>query len=164
MMPYKRKTWQEKLQDPKNMPKIVPLEANFPCRRPLEKMGAKIGDSVVLAPPSDVNAIMQSIPKGRLITLSQICERLAAKHRAQYCCTLTTGIFVTIAANAAEEMNSDIPYWRTIKNNGELNPKYPGGAEQQKALLEKERHTIISKGKKHIRYVVKDFERFLVER
>ncbi|MFX0079796.1 MAG: MGMT family protein [Candidatus Hermodarchaeota archaeon] len=163
-MPYKRKTWQEKLEDQKNMPKIVPLEVNFPCRRPLEKMGAEIGDSVVLAAPSDVNAIMQSIPKGQLTTLGQICERLATKHGAQYCCTLTTGIFVTIAANAAEEMNSDVPYWRTIKNNGELNPKYPGGAEQQKVLLEKEGHTILPKGKKHIRYAVKDFERFLVER
>ena len=162
-MPYKRKTWQEKLEDPKGMPKIMPLEANFPCRRPLEKMGAQIGDSVVLAPGTDVNGIMQSVPRGKLITLNQICERLAVKHGAKYCCTLTTGIFVTTAANAAEEMGSDVPYWRTIKNTGELNPKYPGGAERQKTLLEDEGHTIIQKGKKHIRYVVKDFEKVLVE-
>ncbi|MFX1540913.1 MAG: MGMT family protein [Promethearchaeota archaeon] len=160
-MPYKRKTWQEKLEDPKSMPKIVPFQANFPCRRSLEKMGAKIGDSVVLAPPSDVLAIMSTIPKGKLITLTQICERLALKHGAQYCCTLTTGIFITIVANATEETGSDMPFWRTIKNNGELNPKYPGGVERQKTLLEDEGYTIFQKGKKHIRYIVKDFERFL---
>lgn len=162
-MPYKRKTWQEKLKDPKGMPKTLPLEANFPCRRSLEKMGAKIGDSVVLAPPSDVSPIMNGVPRGKLITLAQICQRLAMKHGAQYCCTLTTGIFVTIVGNAAEETSNDVPYWRTIKNTGELNPKYPGGAERQKSLLEAEGHTIIQKGKKHIRYVVKDFERFLVK-
>ncbi len=162
-MPYKPKTWQEKLEDPKGLPKIIPLEANFPCRRPLEKMGAQIGDSVVLAPPSDVTAIMSKVPRGQLITLNQICERLAVKHRAQYCCTLTTGIFVTIAANAAAETGSTIPWWRTIKNTGELNPKYPGGEERQKSLLEKEGHTIVQKGKKHIRYKVKDFEKHLVK-
>ncbi|MFX1491499.1 MAG: methylated DNA-protein cysteine methyltransferase, partial [Promethearchaeota archaeon] len=55
------------------------------------------------------------------------------------------------------------PFWRTIKNNGELNPKYPGGVERQKTLLEDEGYTIFQKGKKHIRYIVKDFERFLVK-
>ncbi|MFX0168580.1 MAG: MGMT family protein [Candidatus Hodarchaeota archaeon] len=161
-MPSPRKTWQEKLKDPKGMPKIVPLKANFPCRRPLEKMGAKIGDSVVLAPPSEVLAIMSTIPKGKLITLTQICERLAMKHHAQYCCTLTTGIFVTIAANATEETGSAVPYWRTIKNSGELNPKYPGGTMRQKALLEQEGHTIVQRGRKHIRYFVQNYEQYLV--
>jgi alkylated DNA nucleotide flippase Atl1 len=162
-MPYKRKTWQEKLEGPQGMPKVVPLEENFPCRRSLEKMGAQIGDSVVLAPPSDVNAIMSQVPKGKLITLAQICERLAKKHGAQYCCTLTTGIFVTIAANAAEETGRDMPYWRTIKNTGELNPKYPGGIEEQKALLEQEGHIIIQRGRKHLRYFVKDYEQSVVQ-
>ncbi len=161
-MPKRRKTWQEKLEDPQSMPKVVPLEKNFPCYHPLEKMGAQIGDSVVLAPPSDVNAIMNQVPKGKLITLTQICEQLAKKHGAQYCCTLTTGIFVTIAANAAGESGSDTPYWRTIKNTGELNPKYPGGIEKQKALLAQEGYTIIQRGRKHIRYFVKDYEKYLM--
>ena len=130
-MPSKRKTWQEKMEDPEGMPKTLPLGERFPCRRALEKMGAQIGDSVVLAPPSDVLAIMRAVPKGKLITLAQICEHLAAKHGAQFCCTLTTGIYVTIVANATEETGSTVPYWRTIKNTGELNPKYPGGLNQQ---------------------------------
>jgi alkylated DNA nucleotide flippase Atl1 len=162
IMPSKRKTWQEKMQDPEGMPKILALEAKFPCRRPLEKMGAHIGDSVVLAPPSDVLAIMRTVPKGQLITLTKICERLAAKHGAQYCCTLTTGIYITIVANATEEMGTAVPYWRTIKNTGELNSKYPGGAEKQKALLEQEGHTIVQRGRKHLRYFVKDHESHLV--
>lgn len=154
-MGYKKKTWKEKLEDSKNFPKIIAFDPKFPCGKALVKMGAKAGDSVVLAPPSEVREIMSKVPRGRLTTLSEICKCLATKHETRYCCTLTTGIFVTIAANAAAETGSDLPYWRTIKNNGELNDKYPGGAERQRFLLGEEGHTITKKGKK---YFVKGFE------
>jgi len=146
---------EKKLEDSKNFPKTLKLEPNFPCYRALENMGAAPGDSVVIAPPLEVDAIMKKVPEGKLITLKEICEKLAKKHKTQYCCTLTTGIFITTAANAAEETKGDTPYWRTLKNNGELNKKYPSGVERQKLLLEKEGHTIIKKGK---RLFVKDFE------
>lgn len=55
------------------------------------------------------------------------------------------------------------PYWRTLKANGELNEKYPGGIEAQKAKLEAEGHTVIAKGRKKIEYVVKDYENALFE-
>ena len=102
---------------------------------------------------------MKEVPKGKLITLNEICKKLAQKYQTKYCCTLTTGIFIMIAANAAEETKSNVPYWRTIKNNHELNEKYPYGTERQKELLEKEGHTIIKKGKK---YYVKDYKEGLV--
>ncbi len=161
-MAYKKKTWQEKLEEDKSFPKILRLKPNHPCRRALEKMGAKIGDSVVIAPALEVNELMKKVPKGKLLTLEEICKKLARKHKAKYCCTLTTSIFITTAANAAKEMKSNIPYWRTIKNNGELNDKYPSGAERQKKLLEKEGHTIIKRGRKHIKYYVKDFEKKVI--
>ena len=41
-----------------------------------------------------------------------------------------------------------------------LNPKYPGGVEGLKKLLEAEGHKIIQKGKKH---VVADYEKSLIE-
>ena len=160
-MPYKKKSWKDQLEDNKNFPKILTLETNFPCYRALEKMGAEPGDSVVLAPPLEVDAIMKWVPEGQLITLRGICERLAKNHQTQYCCTLTTGIFVNIVANAAEEMNRTVPYWRTVKNDGQLNVKCPGGAERQKELLENEGHTIITRGRKHIKYFVKDFDQAL---
>lgn len=162
-MPYRKKTWEEKLRDSKNFPKRLKLEPNFPCYRALQKMGAESGDIVVLAPPLDVDAIMKQVPKGKLITLRAICEKLAKKHQTQYCCTLTTGIFVNIVANASEEMKHDVPYWRTLKNDGQLNEKFPGGSEKQKKLLEKEGHLIIKRGKKHIKYYVKDFEQSLTK-
>jgi alkylated DNA nucleotide flippase Atl1 len=157
-MGSKRKTWREKLENDKGFPKTLTLEPKFPCYRALKKMGAQPGDSVVLAPPLAVDAIMKTVPSGKLITLKEICQTLAKKYGTQYCCTLTTGIFVTTAANAADETNGDTPYWRTLKNTGELNKKYPGGVERQRRLLENEGHTITRKGQ---RLFVKDFEEHL---
>jgi len=161
-MPYQRKTWQQKLLDNKQFPKTLTLEPRFPCYRALQAMGAQPGDSVVLAPALEVEAVMTRVPEGRLITVAQICAQLATKHHTQYCCTLTTGIFITIVANAAEEMQRDVPYWRTIKNDGQLNTKYPGGAEAQKTRLETEGHTILTKGRKRVAYYVKDFDQYVI--
>jgi hypothetical protein len=165
-MGYSKKTWTEKLQDSKNFPKILSFERNFPCGKALEKWGAKPGDSVVIAPPLDVDAVMKLVPKGKLITIYEICCQLAKKHNTMFCCSLTTGIFINIAAHAAEELKTQgkkntTPYWRTIKTDGFLNPKFPDGAERQKKLLELEGFKIIQKGKK---YVVENFEKSLVNR
>ena len=159
-MSYKRKSWQEKLADKKDMPKILILEKNFPCYNAVHKMGAEAGEKIVLVNPSEVVDVMKTVPKGRLITLVEICKRIARKHNVKGCCSLTAGIFIMTAANAAEEAakegkNLDIPYWRTLKADGFLNEKYPGGAEGHKKLLEEEGYTIIQKGKK---YRVVDFE------
>lgn len=49
----------------------------------------------------------------------------------------------------------------SLKANGELNEKYPGGVEAHKEKLGTEGHTIIQKGRKNIRYYVKDYENAL---
>jgi hypothetical protein len=162
-MSYKKKTWTEKLHNSKKFPKILKFEHNFPCAKALEKWGAKTGDLVVIAPPIEVDTIMKKVPKGKLITIYEICDKLAKKHNVKYCCSLTTGIFINISAHAAEEEREkgekDItPYWRTLKTDGMLNPKYPKGAEAQKKLLGKEGYQIIQKGK---RYFVKDYKKYL---
>ncbi len=162
-MGYKRKSWQEKLIDKDNLPKILKLKKNFPCYNAVHKMGAQVGDAVILVNPSEVVCLMKQVPKGKLITLVEICKILAKKHGVDACCSLTTGIFVMIAANAAEEAAYlgkplPIPYWRTLKADGSLNERYPGGAVVQKKLLEAEGFTILKKGK---RYVVKDFENYI---
>ena len=104
---------------------------------------------------------MKKIRRGRLTTISLIAESLAEMHDASIGCPVTTGIFAWIASHAAEEAELEgkkriTPYWRTLKSGGELNPKYPGGIENQRERLEAEGHTIIQKGK---RFLVEDFER-----
>jgi alkylated DNA nucleotide flippase Atl1 len=157
-----KKTWKEKLEDAKSFPKVLELEEGFPCWLALRKMGASVGDTVVLAPGIDVYEMMKQIPEGKLQTLEILCKRLASKYGVGYCCTLTTGIFVNIVANASVEVGESLPYWRTIKNDGSLNPKYPGGAENHKLMLEKEGFTVLQKGRKSKKYLVEDFRKFLV--
>jgi alkylated DNA nucleotide flippase Atl1 len=164
-MGYKRKSWQEKLADKKNLPKILKLQKSFPCYNAVHKMGAEAGDDIVLVNPSEIVALMKRVPEGKVITLVEICKAIAKKHYVKGCCSLTTGIFIMTAANAAVETANEgkslpLPYWRTLKVDGFLNEKYPGGALAQKKLLEAEGFTILTKGKK---FVVKDFEKNLAE-
>jgi hypothetical protein len=46
-----------------------------------------------------------------------------------------------------------------LKTGGELNPKYPGGIEDQRARLQLEGHTVIQKGEK---FIVADYEKSLI--
>jgi len=164
-MSYRRKSWQEKLADKKGLPKILRLEKSFPCYNAVHKMGAEVGDRVILVNPSEIVEAMKNVPRGKVITIVEICRKIAKKHRVKACCSLTTGIFIMIAANAAEEAmkegrNLNIPYWRTLEAGGFLNEKYPGGAENHKKLLEDEGFKVIQKGRK---FVVKDYEKYLVD-
>ena len=159
-----RKSWQEKLKDKDSLPKVLKLEKGFPCYNAVHKMGAEVGDDIVLVNPSEVVAIMKQVPKGKLTTTIDICRKIAKQHGVKACCSLTTGIFIMTAANAVEEAGRegkplDIPYWRTLKADGFLNEKYPGGQEAHKKLLEGENFRIIARGKK---YQVVDYEKYLV--
>jgi hypothetical protein len=159
-----KKTWQQKLEDQAHFPEIHKLEKRFPCYNAVHKMGAEEGDDIILVNPSEVVKIMKQVPKSKLITIVEICKKIARQHNVKGCCSLTTGIFIMTAANAAEEANKegkslDIPYWRTLKSDGFLNPKYPGGQEAHKKLLEQEGHKVIQKGKN---FLVRDFQKYLV--
>ena len=156
-MPTKKKSWTEKLADSKGLPKVEKIT---------DKMSKKWGTGTIVIPaPIEVDAMMKKVPEGKLITINEIRVALAKKHNATIGCPMTTGIFAWIAANAAEEQRQqgkkDITsYWRTLKTGGVINPKYPGGVEGQKILLEKEGHQVIQKGKKHI---VADYEKSLMK-
>lgn len=120
------------------------------------------GERMLLAPPLAYDAAMRQAPFGRLITVGDIRAHLARAHGADFTDPITAGIFVSIAAWASSQRASDeTPWWRTLKANGELNPKYPGGAAAQARLLEAEGHRIVRRGRTNIRYYVADYERAL---
>ena len=105
---------------------------------------------------------MKRVPFGKVLTVGAIREYLARENGADFTEPITAGVFVSIAAWASYQRSGDeTPYWRTLKANGELNAKYPGGVEAQKELLEKEGHSILQRGRTNIRYYVKDYERVL---
>ena len=116
------------------------------------------------APPSDYDKIMKKIPYGKLTTVGKIREYFARRSGADFTEPITAGIFVSIAAWASEQRSENItPYWRTLKANGELNPKYPGGILAQKEKLEAEGHMIVQRGRTNIRYYVKDYQNALFD-
>ena len=152
-----KKDFNAMLRNSKDMPKIIEITDE----KSIEKYG---GSRMYLAPPCDYDAVMKRVPKGKLITVGNIREYFAKQNNADFTDPITAGIFCSIAAWASLQRTEDItPYWRTLKNNGELNPKYPGGMEEQKKLLEEEGFTIIQKGRTNIRYYVKDYEKYLYE-
>ena len=152
-----KKSWTEKLKDSKDLPKVEKIT---------DKMSKRWGTGTVVIPaPMEVDEVMRRVPEGKIITINEIRATLARKHKATIGCPITTGIFAWVAANAAEEQKqkgkSNItPYWRTLKTGGTINPKYPGGVEAQKKLLEKEGHKVVQKGKRHI---VVDYEKSLAK-
>lgn len=151
----KKKSWSEKLRDSRDLPRVEKIS---------DKMSKRWGTgSVVIPAPLEVDELMKRVPDGKVITIGEIRAALAKKHGATIGCPLTTGIFAWIAANAAGEdrekgVKSVTPYWRTLKTGGVINPKYPGGAELQRKLLEREGHKTVEKGKK---FIVVDYEKSL---
>ena len=122
------------------------------------------GERMYFAPPVTYDEIMKKVPFGKVITVGAVRDYLAKKNNADFTDPITAGIFVSIAAWASHQRHEDkTPYWRTLKANGELNAKYPGGIEAQKEKLEAEGHTVIARGRKNIRYYVKDYEKVLFD-
>lgn len=132
-------TWADKLAKTKGLPKKV-------------KKGKK---KMIVPAPKDVDKIMKKVRKGKLITVSNILQTLSKKYKTDTCCQLTTGVFVWIAANSAHDALQNgkkvvTPYWRTIKTDGSLNPKYPGGEGAQAKKLTIEGHKVVRKGKRMV--------------
>jgi hypothetical protein len=153
------KTAREKLEEQsKKLPKIVVIP---------KKMEKRFRKGKMLIPkPLDVDALIRKVKRGKLVTQEEIREKLAKDFKVNVTCPITTGIFVRIAAEAAEEdkkagKKEITPYWRVIKGDGSLNEKFPGGVKVQAGYLKKEGYSILpSKGKKPPK--VKDFEKHLI--
>lgn len=153
----KKKSWAEKLHDSKDLPKVVKLNK--------EAAEHWRGQTMTVPAPIEVDGIMRQVPKGKLITIAEIRQKIAKEHETDIGCPLTCGIFARIAANAAEEEREAgkkeiTPYWRTLKSGGEVNPKFPGGLKIQKMLLEAEGHKLVERGKK---LFVLDYEKALAD-
>ena len=151
-------SWRKKLEKDVQ-PKLVEVP---------EKWANRIGHGKMLVPsPLVVDAAIRKIPPGKLSTVNTIRQYLADKYLADLTCPLTTGIFINIAAHTAEEDKAKgsikiTPYWRVLKEGGYLNPKFPGGIQQQAEHLKQEGFKIL-KAKKRDAFIVKDYDKKLLE-
>lgn len=147
---YTRRSWREKMDNP-NLPKVVDIPP---------KRSKRLGTGTMLLPhPRDVEAVIRSVRRGGVITVNEIRTYLAGRFQTDTTCPLLTGIFIRIAAEAAEEeaLAGKIkitPYWRVVKDDGSLNPKFPGGAEAQAEHLRAEGQRI--DGSRKVPRVIRD--------
>ncbi|HJP32921.1 MAG: MGMT family protein [Candidatus Latescibacteria bacterium] len=154
-MATKKRSFREKLADEKDFPRVQPLTGG---------MKKRWGSGTILLPaPSEVQALMRRVPKGKVTTINHIREVLAERHGATMACPIVTGIHARIVAGAAGEEEAEgrkrvVPYWRTLKGDGELNPKYPGGVSALRVRLEREGVDVVTRG---ARMFVADYERLL---
>ena len=147
-----KKDFNAMLHDSKDMPKFQIITDE----KSIKKYG---GDRMYFAPPIEYDRVMRLVPYGKLLTIGSIRDYFARQSGADFTEPITAGIFVSIAAWASHQRPDDkTPWWRTLKADGELNPKYPGGVEEQKKRLEQEGHTIIQRGRTNIRYYVRNYE------
>jgi alkylated DNA nucleotide flippase Atl1 len=131
-----RTRWRAKLESPSvKLPKVVRVPPKWRKRFGMGTMA--------IAHPLDVDALIRTVKKGRVVTQGQLRERLARKYRTGCTCPLTTGIFVRIVSEAAEEdrragKQRITPYWRVLRHDGSLNVRFPGGLAAQARRLKRE--------------------------
>lgn len=143
----------EKLRDSRSVPQITTVDAGTPW--------APEGASMVISTPAEIDELMAQVPKGRVTTSDLIRQALVKRYKVAVACPLTTGIFINIAMKASEELaemgaSDRTAWWRTVKSDGSLNPKAPGGVNAHKARLETEGIAIVRKGR--VNWRVADLE------
>ncbi|HWZ30340.1 MAG TPA: MGMT family protein [Bryobacteraceae bacterium] len=137
--------WREKLDRPQQIVTIPP------------RMQKRFGRGKMLIPcPLDVDALIRKVPRGKLVTQTQLREKLAQAAGVDVACPITTGIFVRIVAEAAAEdarsgKSRITPYWRVVRDDGSLMEKLPGGPSAQADHLEAEGHRIDREGKLRVK-------------
>ena len=141
-MPRRRKTWAEKLAD-----------ARAKAAEPKRFLCEEAGQWFVVPAFSEVEALVRGVRKGRVLTIRGMTERMRERHEVDACCPMTTGIFTWILAHASADEEAAgkkrvAPWWRILKSDGSLNPRYPGGGLLQRAKLEAEGVEVVSRGKK----------------
>jgi len=135
-MAYKRKTWQEKLHNGHKW-KVEVIDGKF--------ADIPEGATMLVPTPEIVDAYIRDIPEGTQTSLQQMRKDLAAEYNAQYCCPITAGIFLRIAAEAAYEAYSAgmalkkiTPFWRMIDRKAPVVKKLTFGTDFIKEQREKE--------------------------
>jgi len=145
-----KKTYNEKLNHSGDLPKVEKITDP----RLIERYKT---DTMVIAAPLDYDKLMKKVPAGKVTTIDRMMTHMTGKYGAGRACPMTAGIFVNLSAHASEERGgkNETPWWRTLKKDGNLNEKFPGGIESQRKRLEAEGHSITQKGK---HFLVENYE------
>jgi len=131
--PATKKSWVNKMEQDHSVVKV--LDKDF--------ADMKAGSIMYISNPRTIDSYIRSIPKGKSVDLKTMRKDLAIEHDAEVTCPITTGIFLRIVAEAANEqfqqgksLNKITPIWRVINPNMTIATKLTFGtkliAEQRK--------------------------------
>jgi alkylated DNA nucleotide flippase Atl1 len=123
-----RASWSAKLR-PELVPRVVE--------------DSRRGGSLLLPTPRLVAETVAAIPRGQVMTVTQLRRALAERFEADTTCPLMTGIFATILAGAVVEdlgqrRKPRWPIWRLVRDDGTLHPKWPLDALYRATMLRQE--------------------------
>ncbi|MFM9872388.1 MAG: hypothetical protein ACKVQS_02850 [Fimbriimonadaceae bacterium] len=131
-----KKSWAEKM-----------LRPEAPVVEVLDKSGnwGKLGDKMLIPTPVLVKAEIDGLNIGESLSSSDLRERLAAGHGADFACPLTTGIFLRIVSEAAWDehlagapLEAVTPFWRAVEPKSPLSKKLACGQEFVAQMRESE--------------------------
>ncbi|MCE2926570.1 MAG: hypothetical protein LW823_02845 [Rickettsiales bacterium] len=124
----KKKTWAQKRDYGKN-PHIKSIDKAF--------AGIPAGSSMLIPSPKEIDHFIRTIPKGSYVDPAAMRTALAAKHKADATCPVSTGIFLRIVAEAALEeyaagtsATQITPFWRVVESGSALAKKLSADVTQ----------------------------------
>jgi hypothetical protein len=122
-----KKTWIEKLQVKKEL-QVKKIDKDF--------WGYTRGDGMYISTPQIIEDYIKQIAKGKSVDTVTMRNDLAVENNAVFTCPLTTGIFLRIVAEAANEqlqqgvaLKNITPFWRMIEPNSPLAKKLSFGQD-----------------------------------
>jgi hypothetical protein len=83
--------------------------------------GMRSGQIMLIPSPKTVDMFIRALPSGKAMDMATMRAKLAKQHNAEVCCPVTTGIFLRIVVEAANEahekgapVSSITPVWRVV--------------------------------------------------
>jgi hypothetical protein len=88
---------------------------------PMTFAGMRSGQMMLIPSPKVLDLFIRTLPSGKAMDMATLRNRLARQHNAEVCCPVTTGIFLRVVAEAANEahekgvpVSSITPVWRVV--------------------------------------------------
>jgi hypothetical protein len=106
------KTWQQKFDNGRT-PVLESVDKDW--------AGIPAGEKFVISTPTEIDAYIRQIPKGKAVSFATMKRDIALEHGTEYMCPLTAGIFTRIVTELAYEQISQgmkdekvAPFWRLV--------------------------------------------------
>ena len=114
-----RKSWEQKLDNASHPHSVT---------APERWVGGVAGKTMLIPSAWELDKIVRKIPTGQTRKMSEIRAEMAKAHGADIACPMTSGIFLRMLAEYAEEQrtggeNDIMPYWRVTDDKGKILPK-----------------------------------------